>query len=104
MNAFDRRKKGMEAKLAVDDETRFKIQVKTNRLLGEWVAGKLGLEGDAVDDYAKEVIKADFEEIGHEDLFRKILADVGDAIPESEIRQKAHEFHEMVVSENLPQD
>jgi len=104
MNAFDKRKKGMETKLAVDDETRFKIQVKTNRLLGEWVARKLGLEGAAIDAYAKDVIKADFEEVGHEDLFRKIMQDVGDRIPESEIRQKARELHEAVRTETLPKD
>lgn len=75
MTTFDQRQEGFEKKFAHDEQLRFKAMARRNKLLGLWAAEKLGLSGTAADDYAKTVVKADFEEAGDEDVFRKIRAD-----------------------------
>jgi hypothetical protein len=75
MNTFDDRKKGFENKFAHDEELRFKATARRNKLLGLWAAEKLGLVGDAANDYAKEVVASDFEEAGDDDVVRKVLGD-----------------------------
>ena len=75
MTTFDKREEGFEKQFAHDEELKFRATARRNRLLGHWAAEKLGLTGDAVDAYAKEVIAADFEEAGDEDVFRKLRKD-----------------------------
>lgn len=75
MSSFDDRKDKFEKKFAHDAELRFKAEARRNKLLGLWAAELLGKSGDEADAYAKEVIKADLEEAGDEDVFRKIRAD-----------------------------
>ena len=75
MSTFDNREKGYESKFAHDEELRFKAEARRNKLLGLWAAEKMGITGTAAEAYAKEVIKADFEEPGDEDVFRKIRGD-----------------------------
>jgi hypothetical protein len=75
MSTFDKREKGFENKFAHDEELRFKATARRNKLLGLWAAQFLGHEGDKAEDYAKEVVRADFEEPGDEDVFRKIRQD-----------------------------
>lgn len=67
------REKAFEAKFAMDEELRFKAEARRNKLLGLWAAELLGKSDAAA--YAKEVVAADFEEAGHEDVVRKIRAD-----------------------------
>lgn len=76
MSTFDDREKGFEAKFSRDQEKEFKVVARRNKLLGLWVAEKLGLGGADAEDYAKEVVRADFEEVGHEDVVRKVMADI----------------------------
>jgi hypothetical protein len=75
MTTFDNRKEGFEMKFAHDEELRFKATARRNKLLGQWAAEKLGLTGDAAAAYAKDVVAADFEEAGDEDVVRKVMAD-----------------------------
>ncbi|MEM9494759.1 MAG: DUF1476 domain-containing protein [Pseudomonadota bacterium] len=75
MTTFDDREDKFEKKFAHDEALRFKAEARRNKLLGHWAAGLLGKEGDDVEAYAKEVIMADLEEAGDEDVFRKIRAD-----------------------------
>lgn len=75
MSTFDKREEGFESKFAHDEELRFKANARRNKLLGLWAAEALGLEGDEAQEYAKGVVRADFEEPGDEDVFRKIRAD-----------------------------
>lgn len=75
MASFEEREEGFERKFAHDAELRFKAKARRNKLLGEWAAGLMGIEGDEVDAYAKDVVKADLEEAGDEDVFRKIRGD-----------------------------
>ncbi|MFP6697307.1 MAG: DUF1476 domain-containing protein [Alphaproteobacteria bacterium] len=97
MSTFDKRQKSFEAKYAHDQETLFKIGARRNKLLGQWMAGQLGLERDDVDDYAKAVIISDFEKPGDEDVFEKVWADVqekGLGLSEDVVRQKMQDLLE----------
>ena len=76
MSGFDKRREGYESKFAHDEELKFKATARRNKLLGLWAAAKLGLTGAAAEDYAKEVVKSDFEEAGEEDVFRKVRKDL----------------------------
>ena len=75
MTTFDKRKDAFESKFAHDAELQFKAGARRNKLLGLWAAGLLGKKGVEADDYAKTIVAADFEEAGHEDVFRKIRKD-----------------------------
>ena len=75
MTTFDKREEGFEKKFAHDEELRFKANARRNKMLGMWAAEKLGLAGPAADAYAKEVVMADFEEAGDDDVFRKVRKD-----------------------------
>jgi len=75
MSTFDKREDAFEAKFARDEELRFKAGARRNRLLGLWAAQKLGKSGADAEAYAREVVAADFEEAGDEDVFRKIRKD-----------------------------
>ena len=75
MSGFDKREEGFERKFAHDEELRFKATARRNKLLGLWAAEKLGIAGADAEAYAKSVVKADFEEAGVEDVFRKIRSD-----------------------------
>ncbi len=75
MSTFDKREQGFENKFAHDEELRFKANARRNKLLGLWAAELLGYAGEKAEEYAKEVVRSDFEEPGDEDVFRKIRAD-----------------------------
>jgi hypothetical protein len=94
MTTFDKREEAFEKQFAVDEELKFKAQARRNRLLGLWVAEKLGLTGDAAIAYAKEVVAADFE-AGDRDLVHKVTKDLaakGAALTESELGAKMNEL------------
>ncbi|MEE8258849.1 MAG: DUF1476 domain-containing protein [Sphingomonadales bacterium] len=76
MAQFDDRKKAFENKFAHDEELKFRANAKRNKLLGLWAADLMGLSGVEAQDYAKEVIKADFVEPGEEDVYRKVKGDL----------------------------
>ena len=75
MTTFDKREEGFEKQFAHDEELKFRANARRNKLLGLWAAEKLGLTGAAADAYSKEVVAADFEEAGDEDVFRKLRKD-----------------------------
>lgn len=100
MNTFKDREKGFEKKFANDQEVEFKINAKRNKLLASWVADILKLNDEQKKNYITEVIKADFQESGDEDVFRKIKKDLeGKSIQDTEIRQKMSEFLEAAKKE-----
>ena len=107
MTDFSDREKGEERKFAMDEETAFRVAARRNRLLGQWVAEKLGLTPEETAAYAKEVVQADFEEAGDEDVIRKVLGDLvgaGCDVDEAEVRsaleQKAVEAKRQLMSES----
>ena len=75
MTLFEERKKGQEGKYAHDRETAFKVAMRRNKLLGLWLAEHLGKSGADAQAYAREVIEADFERPGADDVIEKMLAD-----------------------------
>lgn len=76
MSQFDDRERAFETKFARDEEMQFRVIARRNRLLGEWAAGLMGLSDAEKDAYAKDVVRADFEEVGDEDVIRKLLGDL----------------------------
>lgn len=91
MKSFDERATAFESKFAHDAEMQFKAEARRNRLLGLWAAGLLGKSGDAAAEYAKEVVRADFEEAGDEDVFRKVKADLAGKADDATIRARMAE-------------
>ena len=97
MTTFDKRGKSSEAKYAHDQEALFKIGVRRNKLLGQWMADQLGLNGADAEAYAKAVVASDFEKPGDEDVFEKVWADVqskGLGLTEDQVRQKMRDLLE----------
>lgn len=92
MSTFDDRERAFEAKFAHDAELQFKAEARRNKLVGLWAAGLMGLSGSEADDYAKTVVLADFEEAGHEDVVRKVAADLGARSTPEAIRAKLAEL------------
>ena len=102
MTTFDKREEGFERQFAHDEELRFKANARRNRLLGMWAAEKLGLTGDDADAYAKEVVIADLEEAGDDDVFRKIRKDFdakGVAESDHQIRRTMDELMALAVTQ-----
>ncbi|TCT01600.1 DUF1476 domain-containing protein [Aquabacter spiritensis] len=95
MTTFDKREDGFEKAYAMDEEIRFKALARRNKLLGLWAAEKLGLGEDESQAYAKEVVVADLEEHGDEDVFRKIRGDFdakGVTVSDHQIRRTMDEL------------
>ena len=107
MTSFDDRERAFEAKFARDEEMQFRILARRNRLLGEWAARLMGLNDAEAETYAKDVIRADFEEAGDEDVVRKVLGDLTSAgvdADESRIREalghKAVEARRQIIEQS----
>ncbi|HXD43506.1 MAG TPA: DUF1476 domain-containing protein [Pseudolabrys sp.] len=84
---FDKREEGFEKQFAHDEELRFKAMARRNKMLGLWAAGILGKTGADAEAYAKEVVLADFEESGDNDVLRKVVKDLADkGVGEAQIR------------------
>lgn len=92
MTTFDDRENAFENKFAHDEEMKFRAQARCNKLLGLWAAELLGKTGEDAQTYAKEVVIADFEEAGHEDVVRKVANDLGDLADADTIRGKMAEL------------
>ncbi len=95
MAQFDDRERAQEAKFAHDGELRFKAEARRNKLLGLWAAEHMGLSDEHAREYAGQVVAADFQEAGEEDVFRKISADLkakGASVSDDMIRAKMAEL------------
>ena len=92
MSTFNDREHAFENKFAHDAEMAFKAVARRNKALGLWAAGLLGKTGADIESYAMEVIRADFEEAGHEDVFRKVSHDLAGLVDEATLRAKMAEL------------
>ncbi len=92
MSTFDDRENAFENKYAHDQEMQFRAEARRNKLLGLWAAELMGKTGDDAAAYAREVVKAEFEEAGHEDVVRKVAGDLGDKATADEIRVKMEQL------------
>ena len=91
MNKFDEREKTFEKKFQMDQELKFKVEARSNKYLGEWVSSQLGKTEEGKQKYIQEIISADMEEAGSEDVFRMVKKDFQTAsfsIEDSEIRNQ----------------
>ena len=79
MTSFDDRERAFEAKFAHEEDMQFRVTARRNRLLGEWAARLMGLSQVETEAYAKDVVRADFESAGDEDVIRKLLGDLTSA-------------------------
>jgi len=99
MTSMKDRERAFENKFALDEEQKFKAVVRRNKLVGRWAAELLGRDADA---YAQEVVEADFQEAGEEDVFRKLRADfdaAGVSVSDEDIRQKMFAYLQDAVAE-----
>tara|TARA_B100001179_G_C18281593_1_gene271266 strand:+ start:58 stop:366 length:309 start_codon:yes stop_codon:yes gene_type:complete len=100
MSSFEDREKSFEKKFAHDQELQFKVSARKNKYLGQWVSKILGYNEENEKEYIQSVIKADFQEAGDEDVFRKLKEDLKNQnISEEEIRNKMNEFNEKAKSD-----
>ena len=104
MTQFDDRERAFEAKFAHDEEMKFRIIARRNRLLGQWAARQMGLSEAETESYAKDVVRSDFEEAGDHDVVRKVLGDLtaagidcdADAVTEA-LRNKEIEARRQII-------
>ena len=100
MDSFKDREKNFEKKFAHDEELQFKANARRNKYLGQWASQILSYDSEKEKEYIHSVIKADFEEAGDEDVFRKLKVDLKDYnISDEEIRKKMSELNEKAKSE-----
>ena len=100
MEKFHERKKSFEKKFAHDEELKFKVDARKNKYIAQWVSKILGYDEEKEKSYIQSVIKADFQEAGDEDVFRKIKVDLKDHnISDDEIRKKMNELNEKAISD-----
>ncbi|MET0528586.1 MAG: DUF1476 domain-containing protein [Microvirga sp.] len=102
MSLFNDRKDSFEKQFAHDQELRFKATARRNKLMGLWVAERLGKTGPEAEAYAKTVVAADFEEPGDGDVLRKVrqdLEDAGKSVDETELGSKMQQLLIQVVED-----
>ena len=102
MTTFDDRENRFESEFAHDQDLKFRVEARRDKLVGAWAAEKLGLTGAEAEEYAKEVVRADLEEAGDEDVFRKLRADLDTAreeVTDLEIRTKMSECLEEAMNQ-----
>ncbi|WP_439272444.1 DUF1476 domain-containing protein [Pseudochrobactrum sp. HB0163] len=102
MSGMDERRDAFEKKFAHDEDLRFRAVARRNKLLGLWAAEKLGKSGDDAQAYAMQVVRADLEEAGDEDVIRKLVADFNAAsvaVGDAELREKMQALLEEAVQQ-----
>lgn len=102
MSVFEDREKAFESKFAYDQEMRFKLLARRNRLLGIWAAGVMGFDGEEANAYALELVAADLEHAGEDDVLDKVMNDfkgAGIAVSSGEVRARMSEFLSVVASQ-----
>ena len=100
MTTFDKREEGFEKKFAHDEELKFKAYARRNKLLGLWAAAELGKTGADAEAYAKEVVLADFEEAGDNDVVRKVAGDLkSKGVTEAQVTAKLSELLAQAVAQ-----
>lgn len=91
MSTFDDRGRAFEAKFAHDAEMQFRAEARRNRLVAVWAAELLGKDSDEIYPYVREVLRADFQEAGDEDVKRKLASDLNGIVKEADILEKINE-------------
>lgn len=96
MSTFDQRERDFENKYKHDEQIRFKVQARRNRLLGEWAGRLLGLDESEIGGYAREVVQADFDRPGDDDVLQKVYADLKAAGVDTTQHRVRHRMDELL--------
>ena len=100
MTTFDKREQGFEAKFIHDEELRFKVVARCNKMLGNWTAGQLGLTGDAAAAYANELVTANLASQTSDDTLRKVANDLAPkSISKQQVAPKMDEFFHIALAQ-----
>jgi hypothetical protein len=102
MTTFDKREEGFENKFVHDEELKFKAEARRNKLLGLWVAEKLGMSGDEANAYARQVVAAEVVGGNEASVVRKVMGDLtakGVAISEAQVRAKMDELMAQAIAQ-----
>jgi hypothetical protein len=102
MSLFNDREDAFEKQFAHDEELRFKATARRNKLLGLWIAERLGKAGPEAEAYAKSIVQADFQELGDRDVQRRVHQDLesaGKAIDGTELGAKLQQLMARAVEE-----
>jgi hypothetical protein len=89
MTTFNEREQAFEAHFALEQELEFKAIARRDRKVGEWAGKLMGLEGQALEDYAVSIVREDLKGPGDEEVFRKLHNDLtasGVQVTDSAIR------------------
>ena len=92
MTTFNEREKAFEKKYEHDQDLKFKVNARRNKLLGLWAAGLMGKSGADAEAYAKDVVLADYEKPGDSDVIEKLVKDLaaaGKPMEDHTIRKQA---------------
>ena len=101
MTTFDKREEAFEKRFSLDEEQKFKANARRNRLLGLWVADKLGMSGDDAAAYARNVVTSEYD-AGAAGVARKVMADLdanGIVLTEDELRARMNELMAVAVAQ-----
>lgn len=101
-SGFERREEGFEAKVHADGEQKFRLEMRRDKLFARWAAAKLGKDGDAVDAYEKDVVKADLKEPGDQDVIEKVRLDLQSAgvdVDEAQLKAELDRCFQEAVAE-----
>jgi hypothetical protein len=99
MSGFDDREQAFEKKFVHDADLQFKVEARRNKLLGLWAAALMGKSTEEAKAYATEVVKANFQEAGDEDVFRKVSGDLKDKVDEATIRAQMESLRDQAKAE-----
>jgi hypothetical protein len=102
MSGFDDRERQEETRYKHDQELQFKARNRGNKLFGLWIAEQLGLKGEAAEEYARNVVMADFESPGDADILRKVQADLtasGISLSDHLLTKHLLEFRQMALQQ-----
>ena len=97
MTTFNEREKAFEKKYEHDQDLKFKVTARKNKLLGLWAASLIGKSGADAEAYAKEVVMADLEKPGDSDVIEKLVKDLaaaGKPMEDHSIRKQAERLAE----------
>ena len=103
-DAFQEREKGFERKFQLDQDQQFRVASRRDKLFGQWLAGKLGLNGAAAEQYAKDVVGSNFDKPGDDDMIDKVKKDLAVknvVIADKELMAKLHECNDEAVRQIL---
>ena len=93
MTTFDKREQGFEAKYIHDEELRFKVMARCNKMLGNWAATQLGLTGEAAANYANDLVTVDLDNQTMDTILHRVSQDLAKkGISEQQVAKRMNEF------------